>query len=264
MKTISSLLWTLFWAALACVVAWALGSWHVLGLGIAPGHLLDWIMGFLCFLWLIVILKAPWDLYFQAHQVAFELQRSRESGIEVLPDRETYVRTVRRRLLWLAVGAHLLSALLVAAVTYYAGGVVGYYFALFYLVSTAFRPAVAGYAYLSEKLRTIGQEARYPRQDVVELRRKLEWLENAVRTTGRHTDMEIYELVGSLPARAEQIGRQLTEEVQTRTREVAQLRQMLQNLSREFEAARSRLTENQEVIKGIQAFARLVSQSARP
>ena len=38
-------------------------------------------MGVLCFLWLLVILKAPWDLYFQALQVSFEMQRSRERQI---------------------------------------------------------------------------------------------------------------------------------------------------------------------------------------
>ena len=47
------------------------------------------------------------------------------------------------------------------------------------LVSTVFRPAVAGYWYLYTKLSAIGEEARYPREDVVTLLQKTEWQEHA-------------------------------------------------------------------------------------
>src|ERR1051326_2783803 len=60
----------------AGAVAWLLGLGEVVRASIAAGHMLDWLMGGLCLLWLIVILKAPWDLYFKAREVAFELQRS--------------------------------------------------------------------------------------------------------------------------------------------------------------------------------------------
>jgi hypothetical protein len=88
-------------------------------------------------------------------------------------------RNMRRRLGWLAVGAHVLSAALVGGITYFSGGIVGYYFALFYLVSTAFRPVAAGYAYLTRRLSALGDEARYPRDDVLEAR------DVSSRSTGR-------------------------------------------------------------------------------
>lgn len=247
MKGVVALWWTLFWLAIASAAAWLLGLGDVVRASVAAGHLLDWVMGALCLVWLIVILKAPWDLYFQAHAVAFEQERSRERGVPLAAGRETYIRGLRRRLGWLAVGAHLLSAALVAAVTYFAGSVVGYYFAAFYLVSTAFRPAVAGYTYLSRKLHAIGKETRYPREDVVELRERLKAQEEKARDLTRHL---------------EEAGKELQREAEAREQETRALRQSLHAIGREFETTVSRLTDNQEVIRGIQAFVRLVAQSA--
>ena len=47
-----------------------------------------------------------------------------------------------------------------------------------------------------------------------------------------------------------------------RESEYRELRQSIHAVSREFETTVSRLTDNQEVIKGIQAFVRLITQSA--
>src|SRR5438093_8607931 len=112
MRHVVEICWALFWLAVAGVVAWLLGLGAVVRASIAAGHLLDWVMGGLCLLWLIVILKAPWDLFFQAQAVAFELQRAKERKVAVLPGREEYVLRLRGRLAGLAVGAHLLSAAL--------------------------------------------------------------------------------------------------------------------------------------------------------
>jgi hypothetical protein len=247
MRGIVTVWWTLFWLAVAGAVAWLLGLDDMVRASLSAGRLLDWVMGVLCLLWLLAILKWPWDLYFQAQAVAFEQQRSRERGIAIVPGREAYIRTLRRRLGWLAVGAHLFSAAFVAGVASFTGGEVGYYFAAFYLVSTAFRPAVAGYVYLSRKLQAIGKEARYPREDVVDLQAKVKAQEENARTFTR----ELKEL-----------REELRRETQTRDAETRALRQSVHAVSREFETTVSRLTDNQEVIRGIQAFVRLVSQSA--
>ncbi len=247
MHTITTLFRALFWLAVAGLAAWLLGLDDTVRASIAAGHLLDWVMGTLCLVWLIVLLKAPWDLFFQAHAVTFELQRSRERGVPVAAGREEYVRTVRRRLFWLAIGAHAGSAALVALVTWFAGSEVGYYFAAFYLVSTAFRPAVAGYVYLTGKLRAIGEEARYPREDVLELRDQVKWQKEEIK---------------SLTTRIEQLLQSGELERACRERDTRELRHNMHEVSRQLETTVSRLTDNQEVIRGIQAFVRLVAQSA--
>jgi hypothetical protein len=247
MRGFGAFLWMLFVLAVAGLAAWLLHLDGVIRASIAAGHLADWVMGAICLVWLVVILKVPWDLYFQAHTAAYEIKRSQERGIRSAPGREEYVRRVQRRLGWLAVGAHVFSALLVASVAHFTAGAVGYYFALFYAVSTLFRPAVAGYVYLSRRLRSLANEARYPREDILELR----------GTVDSHKDV-----LRDLQERMDDLSHALTQEREGREEETREIRQSVHAVGRELETTVSRLTDNQEVIKGIQAFVRLVSQSA--
>lgn len=247
MKFFGTLFSVMLTLGLAALAIWMLDLGDVVRASLAAGHLLDWVMGTLCLLWLGVILKVPWDLYFQAQAVTFELQRSQERGVQIVAGREQYLRRLRSRLGWLAVGAHVASAALIALITYFTGGAVGYYFAAFYLIATFFRPAAAGYVYLSGKLSAIAEEVRYPREDIVELRRRFD----AQNQNGK----ELWERVLALET-------SLSNERAERAGETRELRQNVHNIGREFESTISRLTDNQEIIKGIQAFVRLVAQSA--
>src|SRR5688500_17977432 len=103
------LVWTLVWGGRLGIAAWALGRGDVGRGAIQSGHVLEWVMGGLCLLWLLVILKVPWDLYFQAAQVSFEIDRSKERNVRIPPGREEYIRALKPKLAWLAIGAHLFS-----------------------------------------------------------------------------------------------------------------------------------------------------------
>jgi hypothetical protein len=247
MRWIGSLWGTLVGLGVIVVAARLLGLDDLIRDSIAAGRLLDWLMGAFCFVWLLVLLKAPWDLYFEAHRVAWEQERSREKGIPLAPGRERYVRTVRQRLGVFAVGAHVLSAVLAAGVARFTGGAVGYWFAAFFLVSTLFRPTAAGYVYLRHKLRDVGEESRYPREDV----------ETVVARLGAQEAEAM-----RLSAELEELRRSAQAEAEARESETRELRQRQMALGREFEATVSRLTDNQEVIRGIQAFVRLIGQAA--
>ena len=247
MKHFVSFMWAI--ALLAIGAALGLRGWlGSLAQASLQTHPLDWMMGGLCLIWLLIILIVPWDLYFQAQEAFFEIQRAGELHIATPSGRAEYVHVLRGRLLWLALGAHLLSAGFVAALAFWTHGRIGYYFAVFYLVSTLFRPTVAGYVYLSRKLKAIRQEAHYPREDVVELRERLRVQEQDTR---------------NLEAQMEQHSEELKQEREQREAETRELRQRMQAIGREFESTVSRLTDNQEVIKGIQAFTRLIAQSAQ-
>jgi hypothetical protein len=249
MRWLSSLIGTLAGLAILALLARFLGLEDLLREAAASGRLLDWVMGALCLLWLLVILKAPWDLYFQASAVAFEQERSRERSIALTPGRAEYIRTLRRRLGFLAIGAHLGSAALIAAIAFLTGErQVGYWFAVFYLVSTVFRPAVAGYAYLARKLSAVGEEARYPREDIAEMRARLDAADS---------------LSQQLRTETEELRSRLEAEAAARSEEARELRERQNALAREFEVTASRLTDNREVISGIQAFVRLIAGSAR-
>ena len=213
------------------------------------GGIVDAFVGAICLAWFFVLLKAPWDLFFQARGVAEEMVRSREAGIRVDPAREAYVARLSRRLLALALSAHVASALLAAGAAAFGGGVVGWWFAAFYLVSTAFRPAVSAYRHLRDKLRTLFTEVRFPREDVLGMRESVQEHSHAV---------------SSLQSEVTQLRRDLAEERTERQASARELREAQDSLARELERTVTRLTDNGDVVRGIRAFVRLVSSTSRP
>lgn len=126
--------------------------------------------GAISLFWLLVLLTFPWNLYFQAHDLIREIRTSRERGIGVSAERETEARRIRHRMLWTALAGHVLSAGVIAVVSYVSGLHTGYYFAGFYLLSTLFRPATAYFGRVRERLRTTLREVKHPRADVEQLR----------------------------------------------------------------------------------------------
>jgi hypothetical protein len=243
MKSIGSLIGVGVTLGLLTLATRLLGLDGLVRESIIEGRLLDWVMGALSLLWLLVLLKAPWDLFFQAHIAAFEQQRARERGIVLEAGREQYITVLRRRLLAIAIGSHLVSALIIASVAFFTHRVVGYWFAGFYLIATLFRPAVAGYSYLRERLAHLTEETAYPRHDVVELRSRVSILES--------------ELVQSREALSQQEERNRLRDM-AQTHELAELRQRVVTISQEFSTAASRFTDQKSVIEGLQAIARLV------
>lgn len=245
---VASFLGLSFVAALCGGTAWLLGLGDVARTAILDVSWPEVIAGGFCLVWLFVLLKAPWDLFFQAQAIADEMASSRQGGIRVDEGREAYVRRLRGRLLVVALAAHALSAAISAGIALFGGGVLGWWFAAFYLISTAFRPAVSAYRHLMRRLRQLFEEARFPRQDVLEMRGRVE----------RHE--------GEIPAlrdRIDHLERELAKESASREAEDRVLRGNVEATAREMEKSLSRLTDNQEVVRGIQAFVRLVSHTSR-
>jgi chromosome segregation ATPase len=60
----------------------------------------------------------------------------------------------------------------------------------------------------------------------------------------------------------QQIEKRLEQEQNERQKEIRELHQHLSAVSRELETVVGSLTDNQEVIKGIQAFVRFITQAA--
>lgn len=237
MRATRVILAALFWLGLLAVASWLLGLDELLRASIAAGHLLDWVVGLIGLVWLVLLLKVPWDLYFEALQAGFDLQQARDAGRDVAPEREQYLRVLRPRLLWLALGAHLASGAVAAAAGLALGGPVGYWLAAVYIVSATLRPLGAAYLYLRHRLHSMGEEARYPRLDVNELRDRL------VRVERRLAEVE----------------QKHADDAEQQRQETAELRGQVQRTARELETAVAKVTDNQDVIKGIRAFVRLVS-----
>lgn len=242
-----------------------------------PGRtLLDVGLGAVSFYWLLIITTVPWNLYFRARQVRHEMGVSRERGIAVPDGRESEVRRWERRLRWLAVAGHVLSAAVVAGVTWASGHVLGYYFAVFYLLSCAFRPAGAYLGYVRARIASLLKETKFPRDDVVELTTKLATLEaevEALRTRSAHVEEQVFrdlDAVRDAVRGAEtrlrteiRIAREAADADRTELRSrVERAEHRIAGTLRHFDQAVDGLTDQRELLTGIRAFVRLVRADA--
>ncbi|MBE1586884.1 hypothetical protein ACFPOI_00505 [Nonomuraea angiospora] len=228
-----------WWLLLASLIVALLTVWLVLYAGVAPSTLLSLGAGAISLLWLVVVLTVPWNLFLAARHVLHEIQVSREAGIEVARHREDEARRIARRMLVLAVSGHVVSAAVIAVVTFFAGAQLGYYFSGFYLLATAFRPVAAYTKHLRDRVRTLGQEVRYPRADVIALLDRVSELETVVKGIKRDVD-DLNAARQGLELADHDLGRRMT------------------LMARRFDETVDGLNDNQEVITGLKAFLRLV------
>jgi hypothetical protein len=212
--------------------------------------LLSLAAGALCLAWLIVLLILPWNVYFEARRLIREIGNSRKRGLDVPEGREEEARRIATRARAAAVGGHVVSAALIAVITYFSGAVVGYYFVGFYLLSTFFRPVHAWFAPMRARVRTMLKETHYPRDDVLELMQRVTFLETQAEIL-RSTTEQLHE--ADLAA-----ARGLADLDGTTSRRDRELDHRLDALGRRFEDTVSRLTDDQELIAGIKAFLRLL------
>ncbi|MCF2530827.1 hypothetical protein [Yinghuangia soli] len=213
-------------------------------------QLLAFGAGALFLLWQVVLLTVPWSLYYQARAVIHEIHLAREQGVEVPEKREAEAAALARRLKWAAIAAHVVSAGVVAVITLVSGEEIGYYFSGFYLLSTAFRPAQAYFAYLRRHLLGMLNDVKYPHENIAEVRGRLDAAEAEIaalrlqQEEQREADAELRRLIEAV-------------EVSTTARD-NRLDSQLDAMGRKFEDTVNRLTDNQEVIAGIKAFLRLI------
>jgi hypothetical protein len=200
-------------------------------------------LGAACLVWGALVITLPWNLYFEARAVLTDMAASRERGINVALDREAEARTVARRMLGASVGLHLASSAGMAVVAASSGEQWAWWFAGFYLLSTAVRPAWEYHRYLLMRLRQLKQEVHYPRNDVLALVEDVMVLK---RQSAEHEAeyREVFQMVRVL-------------EAQTQARD-AELDRKVTGVGRSLEETVNKLTDNQEIISGIKAFLRLV------
>jgi len=234
----------------------------------SPTTLLDIAAGIICLIWLLLILRVPWDIYFETVNVLFEMKRSIERDLEVKPERMRYVRRLRLSTGLMAVGSHLVSAAIIALLTYWTQGRVGYYFALFYIVATLFRPASRAYHFLMKQLGEIRSEIKYPREDVLKLRHDVE---QVVRDIGALKDVQVKGLEENLQSLDRRLGAaeetedkiqvELSDARSAIIRSEKSFQERIQRLSEEVERSLMKAFDNQDIVNGLSAFAKLIKQA---
>jgi apolipoprotein N-acyltransferase len=236
MKTLSSFVGgALLTAGLLGVMALHLPLALLATLGVAAG----------CLVWLVVIVVLPWNLYFQARHLLFEMGRSRERGLPVSAAHEAQTQRVQRRMLRISVGLHLVSAALVALGSWWSNEPLGSAFAALFLLSTLFRPAVEYYRYLRRQLTDVLQEVKYPREDVAKLLRDVEQAKKDLR---EQHDAQL------------ELTRELAQVKQESVARSNDAHRRLDLVARKFDESLDKLTDNREVISGLKAFLRLIRE----
>jgi hypothetical protein len=182
---------------LLALIAFALLNWF----NIPVGRLTDWLLGLATFWWLLAIVTIPWNIHFQARAVLAEAIESERKAIVVEPQQRQYVRRWITISLVIALALHLLSALALYALAATGISPIGYIGSVAALLLTGLRPAVAGYEYVAERLRAIGERVRYPREDIATLRSEVLQLNQTLQTLSAQLDLERHD---SLAARQQQ------------------------------------------------------------
>lgn len=171
------------WLAVMGVALWLLASW--LKMPLTPS--LDAIIGIVTLLWLFFIVTVPWNMYFQAHQLLYEANVSAARGIRIDPDARAYALRWSRIALGIAVGLHALTALALCGVALSGVGLMGWFGAGASMVLTVLRPGVRAYIHVRDRLSRLGREIEVPREDAIELRRRLQQAEEQlIALTKRH------------------------------------------------------------------------------
>lgn len=223
-------------------------------------RLLDIAAGAFSLLWLLFILKVPWDLYFETNKILFEMKRSEEKNIPIKQERRKYIERTRILTGVIAIGAHIASALIITGLTYFTGGQMGYYFAFFYLLATLFRPASQAHYYLINKLREIRGEILYPREDVDKLKAELFSVIDKLAILEERLKNNEERLTTS-----EEKNRNLSSEISDVNFAIERVDKTFQNriqlLTSEVERALTKAFDQQDIINGLRAFAKLVKQA---
>jgi hypothetical protein len=254
-------------AAIALLIAW-LG--HVVSVPVTTLLAVGAIV--LSLSWLIILATVPWNLYFAARRAAAEMVVSRERGIEVRPAYDEEAGHISSRMLRFAIGAHVGTAVLAAAIAYFTGSRIGYYIAGIFLLSTGFRPAAAYFAHVRERIKVLSRESTHPRDDVATLLEKMDALEQNIEQLQAGLAHSSDDLRRTEAALADSIAhaRQLLttdlnrlQDALTASQESARSRsddldRKIDQMIRRIEATLDGISDHQELLTGLRALVRMV------
>ncbi|MEM9074272.1 MAG: hypothetical protein AAGE52_37610 [Myxococcota bacterium] len=199
------------------------------------------------------IVRYPWDLYLEARGLAIDQRESKRRDIAIHEDDEAYAEVASRRLLFACLGIHVAAAAIAFAVGRFAGDELGNWFAAFYLLGTALRPAATLYRHLKVRLQELRKRTRFPREDVVALQQRVEQLE----LDAKHDREEREQLQQAHEARGVEL--EATQRLLAETK--GDFEAKVDRVCREMTRSLEQLTDDRELLAGIRAFVHLVKST---
>jgi hypothetical protein len=272
-----------WWAVLGVGVAAALlVTWLARVAGVPLTTLLDIVAGAVALGWLVLLVAVPWNLYFAARRVTAQMATSGRRGIVISADDRSEASRIARRMLAFALGGHVVTALVTAAIAAVLGDVLGYYLAGLFLLSALIRPAFAYFSHLRERIGALSRESTLPRDDSATLRADLD----ALRETVKQLRAEIPQLHRNLTDDLRRTEAKLTAEVahtrQMLTTDLArvqdaqvadrtaarerddELTRRVDRMVRRVQDALDGLTDHEQLQAGLHALIRMIRADATP
>jgi hypothetical protein len=145
---------------------------------------------FLTLVWLVAIATVPWNIYFQARGILAEAEESRKREIHIDEEKIAYTKRWSDRALLTGVLLHITTAAGMYFLASAGVSFIGYFGAGAALALTVVRPITRLYAYVRQRLVTIGEEIAYPRHDVVSLKFTVENLTVRVKALEEKLDAD--------------------------------------------------------------------------
>jgi len=178
-----------FLPSLASVTLLIIGVYALLRWQEIPmGDLVDWLTGIAIFWWLLATVTIPWNMHFAAKALVEDAKTSAQKNIKLRAEDVAYAEKIANRYRQVAIGLHLITASGLALMAYLNLTPLGYWAAGVALLLTFLRPLMRMYEYVVARLANIRQEIRYPRDDVSELRQKVDIMDDLVRSLARNLD----------------------------------------------------------------------------
>ncbi|MDQ6961860.1 MAG: hypothetical protein Q9M28_04935 [Mariprofundaceae bacterium] len=219
--------------------------------------LLNISMGAIALTGLLLILKLPWDLYFEARNLLAEQRESMRKEITIPDDDLQYTQSMVRKLLPFAISLHIMAAAIIATITYFSDGQIGYYFAAFFLLSTSFRPILAFHNHQKNRLSKLRRHCKVPREDAVNFSQRIKELESLMKENKDYLDntndenkvslQKINSKIETLYALIKSQNRDYQDKVDT--------------VMHEFGRSIEKLTEDKEILQGMRTLIKLIKST---
>lgn len=226
-------------------------------LQIPTGNFVDWIVGTGSFWWLILIVTVPWNIHFGAKAILAQAAESKQKEIAVDDRQLQYVEKLARRSFKAALSLHFLSAAGLYALAATGVSAIGYVSSGAALLFTAVRPTIEFYQYLAGRLRNIGREIYYPREDIMELRTRVICLEEIARRLDYQLDGEKTDSFATNLRRESDVLRRDLSRLATAYEDLKATNQAAHDqLSREAKNAIAQLSEDSQFLDNVREIIR--------
>lgn len=208
---------------------------------------------------LFLVLKLPWDLYFQAKDLIINQQESLKNEIDVSQEDLQYALKAKTRLLILCLVIHAFCAGLAALISYQSQSQLGYYFSFTFLISTLFRPLLSYFQKEKERLFTLKNRSLIPREDSLNIKIRLDQLEHNLKNVTDNFENDFIQ--------TKQTQVEYQKALETLNKEFKSLQvtnnEQYEKVLNEFTKAIEKLTEDQELLRGIRAMVKLLKEDPR-